>query len=252
MWNLGNEPDLFAWPDTAQQGQAWVREMTQLIKSIDPVHPVTCGLHNANLIENNNLRIDMVYAETDVAVMHTYPMYSEPIARGPLDTDYVPFACSVTSALSGKPVLMEEFGGCTSDQGQPSFVDSWERLGKTRTQFMASEEDLADYIAACLPKLQEVGTTGAMLWCYADYTPDLYDRPPCDIQKHERTFGLVRPDGSIKPHARVIQEFAANRPTIKPIPQWAKLSVDPDVYYRSPREAYAALYPQYLAQKDKS
>ena len=41
MWNLGNEPDLFAWPDSPAAGQAWVHEMTALIKSIDPHHPST-------------------------------------------------------------------------------------------------------------------------------------------------------------------------------------------------------------------
>ena len=45
MWNLGNEPDLFALPPDRETGRAWVREMTDLIKSIDPAHPVTCGLH---------------------------------------------------------------------------------------------------------------------------------------------------------------------------------------------------------------
>src|SRR5829696_5007411 len=44
MWNLGNEPDLFALPPDAATEQAWVREMTALIKGIDPQHPVTCGL----------------------------------------------------------------------------------------------------------------------------------------------------------------------------------------------------------------
>ena len=27
LWNLGNEPDLFAWPPNAAAGRAWVREM---------------------------------------------------------------------------------------------------------------------------------------------------------------------------------------------------------------------------------
>jgi len=249
MWNLGNEPDLFAWPATDLEGQGWVREMTGIIKDIDPTHPVTCGLHSSNLVENNHLRIDMVYEETDVAVMHTYPMYAVPIARGPLDTDYLPYACSATAALAGKPVLMEEFGGCTAPQGTESFVDEWIQVGVPRKQFMASEEDLAAYIKTTLVKLQEVGTTGAMLWCYADYTLDLYDKAPCDEYRHERSFGLVRPDGSLKPHAKVIQEFAATHPTVRPIPDWAKLSIDGDAYYQSPREQFIAQYAQYLAQK---
>ncbi len=31
VWNLGNEPDLFAEPPDAEAGRAWVREMTNLI-----------------------------------------------------------------------------------------------------------------------------------------------------------------------------------------------------------------------------
>src|SRR5215217_7198306 len=42
LWNLGNEPDLFALPPNADAGRGWVAEMTDLIKSIDPDHPVTC------------------------------------------------------------------------------------------------------------------------------------------------------------------------------------------------------------------
>ena len=113
MWNLGNEPDLFAEPHTAAAGRAWVREMTALIKSIDPHHPVTCGLHAASLFADNGLRVDHVFAETDVAVMHGYPMYVD-WARDPLDPDFVPYLCSLVTALSGKPCLAEEWGGCTS------------------------------------------------------------------------------------------------------------------------------------------
>lgn len=36
LWNLGNEPDLFAWPNSSEEGAAWVRDMVGLIKSIDP------------------------------------------------------------------------------------------------------------------------------------------------------------------------------------------------------------------------
>ena len=55
MWNLGNEPDLFAWPNTSDEGAAWVKEMVDLIKSIDPNHPVTIGLHGDGLHRDNGL-----------------------------------------------------------------------------------------------------------------------------------------------------------------------------------------------------
>ena len=246
MWNLGNEPDLFAWPNSSEMGAAWVKEMVDLIKSIDPHHPVTIGLHSDGMHRDNGLRIDKVYAHTDIAVMHSYPMYI-PWARQPLDPDFVPFTCALTAALAGKPVLMEEFGGCTALPGEATYIMKWsETNGRAREQFMASEEDFAEFLRLTVPKLQDSGATGAMLWCYADYVPELWDLPPCQNARHERYFGLVRPDGSLKPHARVIQDFAKTRPQVKPIPEYARLVVDPDEFYKEPLGCLVDLYQKYV------
>ncbi len=247
MWNLGNEPDLFAWPNSSEEGAAWVKEMVTLIKSIDPARPVTLGLHGDGLHRDNGLRIDKVYANTDIAVMHSYPMYTS-WARKPLDPDFVPFTCAVTTALSGKPVLMEEFGGCTAQPGEPSRIMKWtETNGREREQFMAGEEDFAEFLSLTIPKLHESGATGAMLWCFADYVPELWNLPPCQNYQHERWFGLVRPDGSLKPHAKVIQEFAKSKPQVKPIPAYAQLSIDAEAYYADPPGHLVTLYEKYLS-----
>ncbi len=247
MWNLGNEPDLFAHPPTEAIGQAWVREMTQLIKEIDPNHLVTCGLHFASLTSHNGLRIDQVFSETDIAVMHSYPMYI-PWSKNPLDPDFVPFTCALTAALSGKPILMEEFGGCTNTPGKPSEVWEWSLLGQPRKQFMASEEDFAVFIDATLPRLVDVGSLGAFIWCFADYPSELWDRPPCSEFHHERFFGLVRPDGSLKPHAEVIRKFAATKPTVKAVPP-LQLDITPDEFYADPAGHAERLYKMYIASK---
>jgi endo-1,4-beta-mannosidase len=248
MWNLGNEPDLFAWPANAEAGRAWTQEMVGLIKSIDPVHPVTCGLHVASLHVDNGLRIDHVFRETDVAVMHAYPMYL-PWAKHNLDPDLVPYTCALVTALSGKPTLMEEWGGCTNAPGKPSETWEWTAYGEPRAQFMASEEDLAAYIEAVLPRLVEVGATGSMLWCFADYIPELWDKPPCSESVHERFFGLVRPDGSLKPHAEVIKRFAATRPAVKTENiRRLEMDITPDEYYEDPTGHLIRLYEKYLSQ----
>jgi len=245
MWNLGNEPDLFAVPNDAAAGHTWVKEMVGLIKAMDPNHPVTCGLHQASLFEDNGLRIDQVYRETDVAVMHSYPMYV-PFTRSPLDSDYVPFTCALVSALTGKPTLMEEFGGCTVGPGEPSQVWEWTSSGQPRKQFMASEEDLSTYLKEVLPKLVEVGATGAFLWCYADYIPELWDKPPCKDFKHERFFGLVRPDGTLKPHAQVLKEFAATNPMTLDAPiHRVEPAITPDEFYLSPAQHTVQLYRKF-------
>ena len=248
IWNLGNEPDLFAWPPDPATGCEWVRRMTGLIREIDPVHPVTCGLHMDSIVQDNHLRIHDVFGEVDFAVMHSYPMYT-PWARGPLDPDFVPFTCALTAALSGKPVLMEEFGGCTNTPGQPSDMWEWTAYGEPRTQFMASEEALAEYLELVLPRLVEVGATGAVLWCFADYVPGLWDRPPCEESVHERFFGLVRPDGSLKPHAEVIRRFAATNPVVRPPARTVELDVSPEEYYADPAGHVVRLYEKYLANR---
>ena len=246
VWNLSNEPDLFAWPLTSDEGAAWVKQMVDLIKSIDPIHPVTIGLHADGLHRDNGLRIDKVYQHTDIAVMHSYPMYTK-WARKPLDPDFVPFTCALTAALAGKPILMEEFGGPTSQPGEPSHIMRWtETNGREREQFMASEEEFAEFIGLTIPKLQESGATGAMVWCFADYVPELWDLPPCNNSRHERFFGLVRNDGSLKPHAKVIREFAATQPKIQPIPEYAKFELDPEAFYKDPAPFLLEFYAKYL------
>jgi len=241
IWNLGNEPDLFASPPTPAAGREWARRMTDLIHDLDPIHPVTYGLHAAELVVDTGLRVNEIYREVDLAVMHGYPMYAD-WASGPLDPDFVPFLCALTTALCGKPTLIEEFGGPTAPEGEPAEVWSWIGYGKPRQQFIPSEEELAAYMEAVLPKLVEVGATGALLWCYADYVPELFDRPPCDRAWHERSFGLVRADGSLKPHAEVIRRFASTRPGIQTARRQVTLGVTPEVYYSDPlahaREAY--------------
>ncbi len=250
MWNLGNEPDLYAWPPDAACGRAWAGEMAALIRELDPVHPITCGLHVASLIEDNGLRINDVFSEVDIPAMHGYPMYAA-WAAGPLDSDFVPFLCALTTALCGKPTLMEEFGGCTEMPGKDSAVWEWTRYGRPFRQFMASEEALALYFEQVLPKLVKVGALGAMVWCFADYIPELHHLPPCDEAWHERFFGLVRTDGSLKPHAEVIKRFAATRPQVQEAEHRVELDVTLEAYYQSPHENARRLYHAFLASRNK-
>ncbi|MBK8031892.1 MAG: beta-galactosidase [Chloroflexi bacterium] len=244
MWNLGNEPDLFAIPPDEATAIGWLTEMRDLIKGLDPQHLLTCGLHSASLFDNRPHRIHQTFNLMDVPVMHSYPQYIH-VVRDPLDPDWVPYTCALTSALCGKPTLMEEFGGCTNAPGKPSEIWKWQPYGEDREVLMASEDEFAAYIEAVLPKLVEVGATGAMMWCYADYIPELWDKPPCRDSWHERFFGLVRPDGTLKPHAEVIKRFAATQPTVQPAQRTVTLDITPDAFYEEPALHTIRLYEQY-------
>jgi endo-1,4-beta-mannosidase len=245
MWNLGNEPDLFALPPDAVTGKAWVNRMAVLIRSLDDGHPITCGLHMPDLVDNTGLRVHDVFSEVDIPVMHGYPMYVDQL-EDPLDPDFVPFLCALTSALTGKPTLMEEFGGCTEAPGRPSSIWKWRAYGKDRQQFMAAEDVFAEYIEQVLPRLVEVGALGAVIWCFADYHPELYNLPPCDEARHERFFGLVRPDGTLKPHAEVIRRFASQQPVVQPAQRAVHLEMSAEDYYQRPWEIVPALYRKFV------
>jgi endo-1,4-beta-mannosidase len=245
-WNLGNEPDNFALPPDDAAGAAWARRLFAVIRELDPERHRTVGLHSPSLTTRNGLRADQVFEDADFAVMHTYPIYAN-FGAGALDPDTVPFATALTAALSGKPTMMEEFGACTAPPGSDTVDWQWSTRRRVFDQVMLSEETLAEHLREVLPRLVEVGATGAMVWCYADYHESLWDRPPCDDQWHERHFGLVRPDGSRKPHAEAIREFIASRPTIAAPSARARMELDGEAFYADQAAALPGLYAAFKA-----
>jgi len=244
-WSLGNEPDLFCQPGDAPTGRAWVRDRTAVIKSIDPERPVLIGLHGANLEGDVGFRVGDIAAETDLSVMHGYSIYSS-LARAPLDPDFVPFTAALAAALAGRPVLFEEFGVNTQSPDGPGH---WQDLalwgGRVRRAYFASEEDAAAYYAAVLPRLARVGSLGAFAWCFSDYDPSLWTVPPCDFHVYERFFGFLRPDGSLKPSAHVMREFARTRPTVRAPERTVEPGGSADDYYRDPLHRMAELYDRF-------
>lgn len=246
IWNLGNQPDLFIRPNDALAARDWVSHMAGLIKEFDSQRPVTLGLHANSLIQDNGLRVHEIFGLLDLAVMHGYPTGAD-WSQGPLDPHFVPYLAALTSALCGKPVLVEGFGGPTAPFGQPGFTWEWQPYGVQRRVYLASEQEYVAYLQKTLPALQAVGASGALLWCYADYDPTLYGLPPFDESRHERYFGLVRSDGSLKAHARTLYEFAGANPTVQPPTRTVPLDLTPEEYYEAPAHHAERLYHQYLS-----
>jgi hypothetical protein len=180
--------------------------------------------------------------------MHGYSIYDS-LAREPLDPDLVPFTAALTAALAGRPVLYEEFGVNTH---LPDLPSHWEELpawdGGTRRAHFASEDDAAAYYASVLDGLQRAGCLGAFAWCFGDYAADLWDRPPCDLQKHERFFGLYRADGTLKPMGRAVRDFAATAPAIREPERRLDLGLTPDEFYGDPARHLPGLYARYLEE----
>lgn len=239
LWNLGNEIDLASFARSKDEGVKWATLMTNQIRKYDQKlkRKITCGLHTDSLrFSSNNFPVEGIFGNSknrdgvvDVRVMHAYPQYQSWL-KDPLNTNFVAFSCILTSILTSKrtgsysPVLMEEFGGCTAHPGAPSQHWTWKTkslggIEQNRSQFLASESDFAQYIETVLTKLHFCGASGALVWCFADYHCDVWRAPPCDESYHERFFGLVRPDGSLKPHALVVKEFSKKNLSVKNIDQ---------------------------------
>ncbi len=96
----------------------------------------------------------------------------------------------------------------------------------------------------------ETGAAGAYAWCYGDYDRTLFDRPPLATAVRERTFGLVRADGSEKPAAGVFREFRRLRDTGKLIRGAVPrvLDVSADEYYRAPGKHFDRLYANWISE----
>jgi endo-1,4-beta-mannosidase len=248
-FDIANEIDGAMRPASRDAGRQWVALLSGAIRNAAPDTPVRIGAHLPSLTAQNHLRIDDLAALLDEDVMHAYPLYCE-TARSFLDPELVPFACALTAGLAanGRRSLMQEFGLCTAPPGVAGHTFTDDFLGQPRTQYLASEEEAAVYYAAVLERLIATGAAGACAWCYADYDARLFTRPPLDTAVRERTFGLVRPDGTEKPAAGVFRELRRRRdagelprgdvPTV--------LDVSADSYYQDPRLHFERLYASWL------
>jgi len=243
--DLANEIDDALVPASRDAGRLWATVLAEAARHGAPGVSIQIGAHLPSLSRCNNLRVDDLAACTDEDCMHAYPLYSD-VARSPLDPDLVPFSCALTAAVagSGRRVLMQEFGLCTAPPGSPGRSIEDDFLGAPRHQYLASEDEAATYYREVLERLVRSGAAGAYAWCYADYDAMLWDRPPLDRAVRERTFGLVRSDGSPKPASAVFRTFAGRSCGART----TSIAVQSaDVYYSAPERHFRELYARFSA-----
>ena len=250
-FDLANEIDDAQRPATRGAGRRWASMLANTAREAAPGTTITIGMHLPSLTSENNMRVDDLAAVCDEDVMHAYPLYSD-VARSFLDPELVPFSCALTTALSGRgrPTVMQEFGLCTAPPGEAGRTITDDFLGQPRSQYLASEEEAAEYYDAVLTGLVSTGAAGAYAWCYGDYDASLFDRPPLATAVRERTFGLVRADGSEKPAAHVFRKLRQQRDAgnVRPSPVSYTADVGADEYYRAPARHFARLYECWVSR----
>jgi endo-1,4-beta-mannosidase len=249
-FDLSNEIDDAELPPSRDAGWLWVALLAGVVRRAAPGVPVQLGAHLPSLTTDTHLRIDDIASELDDDCMHAYPLYCD-AARDFLDPELVPFACALTADLagSGRAPIMHEFGICTAPPGAPGLTITDDFLGRPLPQYLASEEEGALYYRQVLERLASTGAAGAYAWCYADYDAKLFDRAPFDTAVRERSFGLVRADGSEKPVCEVLRHFASSLAKGQiPFGEAPRiLDVSNDDYYAAPGAHFRRLYARWLA-----
>ena len=240
-WDLGNENSNCSVPPDRELGRRWLGEMTAAIRGADPDAPITIGLHMEDLEEDRHLGPREAAEACDFLTMHGYPIYAR-WSEGPLDHELVPFLTRITRWLGeGKDVLFSEFGLPTiARRGAEPDDAAWP---EGPPESLVGEEAAASYTGLVLDGLREAGSSGAMLWCYADYAPEMWTEPPLDEARHERSFGLWRADGSAKP-AVVAVTAAAGRSRLAP-PDDGWIDIDRTAFWARPGVELPRLYGRY-------
>lgn len=251
-FDLSNEIDDAQRPRSRDAGWLWASLLSNTIRRAAPGTPIQIGAHLLSLTTPEYLRIDDIAGLADEDVMHAYPLYC-PTARSFLDTELVPFSCALTAGLAntGRRVLMQEFGLCTAPPGMPGHTITDDFLGRPLSQYLASEDEGASYYAAVLERLLATGAAGAYAWSFADYSEHLFDRSPLSTAVRERTFGLVRSDGSEKHVAEVFRSLRRRRDegSLEPAGEVPRiLDVTPDEYYAAPQAHFGRLYANWLSE----
>lgn len=238
-WDLGNELSNCVIPATAAAACAWLARLTSAIRDADESALLTVGLHMEDLEEDRRLGPGDVSASCDFLSMHGYPIYAS-WADGATDERLLPFLAWITRWLgAGRDVLFSEFGLPTLRRAGPS-----ERGVEGESSLLVDEDAAAGYTARALEALRRAGCLGAMLWCYSDYSPALWESPPLDRARHERTFGLWRVDGSPKPSVAAVAAFAgAERCQVAQTEPW--IDIEPDEFWLDPSRQLRRLYRCY-------
>jgi endo-1,4-beta-mannosidase len=239
-WDLGNENSNCVIPPSRSSARDWLKRINAAIRTADPAVLVTIGLHMEDLEEDRMLGPGEAAEVCDFLTMHGYPIYAR-WAEGPTDEHLLPFLAHLTRWLGrGRDVLFSEFGLPTYRRADPD----GERTRHESPSALVEEQAAATYTERALSALRGAGCTGAMLWCYTDYVPAVWIKPPLDVATHERSFGLWRADGSPKPSVEVVEAFTGVDRTDGP-GSYEWIDIEPDEFWDNSAANLSRLYGRY-------
>jgi endo-1,4-beta-mannosidase len=253
LWDLGNEFSNLRSAPSPQQAALWGKQLAGDLFKVSGAGS-TAGNHGEDLTDDRGMRPSSFCEPLACAVMHGYSVYSH-FARSRTDPEVVPFLCQLWQSMSGKAVLFDEFGNPTCPPGTVSPYDRVPLPGEPLPEAAAlpknaapyaclTEDEMATYCYEVMDRLQKRGALGAFWWNWADYASELANTPPFDQAHHEMTFGIIRNDGSLKPVAHALQQFAEEGRRVVAPP--APIVREEDWYARMDKAYQKSLYEHYV------
>ena len=201
-WDLGNECNCLAGDGEASLW-TWMHQISSEIRVCDPTRIVVSGMHSCTTKARGYTNLRHQGELTDVLTTHPYPLWTPFCNTEPFDTirNGTHAVCETTlySNLSGRPAFAEEAGSMG-----PQIVSEARAAGTMRM-----------HLFSCWA----AGHPGYLWWCGFDQNK--LDFAPYTWTTIERELGLFKTDGSPKPTALAMRDFAAflNTLPMKRLPQ---------------------------------
>jgi hypothetical protein len=230
-YDLGERMGSMFHADDRDRVRRYLGELRDEIRRSDETSPITVGLQATDLTESTGLGPALAAEFCDFLSIAALPLeidWSEGIA----DIALPLFLAEMVRFLSdGKKVWVSSIGVPTTREKRNDLS------GAVRE---GAAEDIARLWVECL---RQNGVPGALWWCYADIHPRQWHRPPFDRLILARSFGLLRDDWQPKPTLDGLRSVDRTLVPQYPDPSWKNL--DPDQYWRDPKEEIKRLYKRF-------
>jgi endo-1,4-beta-mannosidase len=172
-WILTNEFPLWAGVPASGEAESWARRLVTAVRELDATRPVgtgdgcMAGWPTAQLASS-----------VDYIGPHFYYGDVDPL-RQAWNSDFQLRSMQSSAQSFGRPVLLEEFGGSSTQVG---------------------EVEHAAFVREVMLAAFGCGAAGAFVWCASDFDRQTLGlEPPYSHHAFELGFGLLRADGSEKP-----------------------------------------------------
>ncbi len=247
-WDLASVPSRLVVPSDPEALRLWLRVMTEELRSRNEDIPITLTLCPEDLWEPEGHWRQGVAGFLDFVSLHAV-RGSSPFETGLLDSACPAFLGLLAQWLcGGNPVLIAACGVPTRPAGMAlEKIDPEGRLGLVR------EEEASLYLEQVLDRCWEAGLRGALVWCYADCVPFLWEMAPFDIRPEERFCGVFRPDGTGKASQSLFERFRGRQrksPRVVVPPAWIDLPAQ--AFAQDPAGQAERLYRRYRERLEEA